>query len=228
LNRLLADDVLDADLQECAQAEEEAQIEKPLRLNEQRLDMVLAEVKASGAGRVLDLGCGEGKLLERLLGDRQFVTIAGLDVSYRALQTAGKRLRLERLAPQQQARIELWHGSLTYRDTRLEEFDAAAAMEVIEHLDPGRLAAFERVLFEYARPGTVVVTTPNAEYNARFESLPAGQLRHRDHRFEWTRAEFAAWAEGVAERHGYTVRFRSIGPEDPTVGAPSQMGVFNR
>jgi 3' terminal RNA ribose 2'-O-methyltransferase Hen1 len=228
LNRLLADDVLDADLQECAQAEEEAQIEKPLRLNEQRLDMVLAEVKASGAGRVLDLGCGEGKLLERLLGDRQFVTIAGLDVSYRALQTAGKRLRLERLAPQQQARIELWHGSLTYRDTRLEGFDAAAAMEVIEHLDPGRLAAFERVLFEYARPGTVVVTTPNAEYNARFESLPAGQLRHRDHRFEWTRAEFAAWAEGVAERHGYTVRFRSIGPEDPTVGAPSQMGVFNR
>jgi 3' terminal RNA ribose 2'-O-methyltransferase Hen1 len=228
LNRLLADDTLDVDVLEDAQAEEESRLERPLSLNEQRLDAVLAELQASGAGRVLDLGCGEGKLLERLMGERQFTAIAGLDVSYRALQAARKRLRPERLSPQQQARIELWHGSLIYRDARLAGFDAAAVMEVIEHLDPARLAAFERVLFEHARPGTVVVTTPNAEYNRRFESLPAGQLRHRDHRFEWTRAEFATWARGVAERHGYHVRFLPIGPEDPGVGAPSQMGVFIR
>jgi 3' terminal RNA ribose 2'-O-methyltransferase Hen1 len=118
------------------------------------------------------------------------------------------------------------HGSLTYRDRRLAGYDAAAVVEVIEHLDPPRLSAFERVLFEFARPRTVVLTTPNAEYNVKFETLPAGHFRHRDHRFEWTRAQFRAWAEGVAGRFGYAVRFLPVGPEDPAVGAPTQMGVF--
>ena len=146
----------------------------------------------------------------------------------RALEIAGERLRLERLSPAQRERIKLWHGSLTYSDARLDGFDAAAVVEVIEHLDPARLAAFERVVFERARPGTVVVTTPNVEYNVKFPSLPAGQFRHRDHRFEWTRAEFETWATGVAERFAYAVRFLPIGPRDPAVGAPSQMGVFVR
>jgi 3' terminal RNA ribose 2'-O-methyltransferase Hen1 len=203
-------------------------VEKPLRLNEQRLGTVLAAVKLSGTRRVLDLGCGEGKLLRSLLEDRQFEEIVGMDVSYRSLEVAQERLRLERMPPRQRERIRLIHGSLTYRDERLAGYDAATVVEVIEHLDPPRLAAFERVLFEAARPGTVVLTTPNAEYNVKWESLPAGKMRHKDHRFEWSRREFQSWAERVSERFGYTVRFLPIGAEDADVGAPTQMAVFTR
>jgi 3' terminal RNA ribose 2'-O-methyltransferase Hen1 len=207
---------------------EEEVIEKPISLHKQRLDAVMAELKASGAKRVLDLGCGEGRLLGLLLKEKQFAEIVGLDVSHRSLETALERLRFERLAPMQQARLKLWHGSLTYRDARLEGFDAAAVVEVIEHLDAARLAAFERVLWEFARPATVVLTTPNAEYNVMWPTLPAGKMRHKDHRFEWTRAEFQEWANKVAARFGYEVRFAPLGPEDETVGAPSQMAVFTR
>jgi 3' terminal RNA ribose 2'-O-methyltransferase Hen1 len=132
------------------------------------------------------------------------------------------------MAPRQRERIELIQGSLTYRDRRLEGFDAAAIVEVIEHLDPSRLGSFERVVFAHARPTTVIVTTPNVEYNVRFETLPADSLRHRDHRFEWNRAEFEAWASGVAARHGYEVAFSPIGPVDDEVGSPTQMAVFSR
>jgi 3' terminal RNA ribose 2'-O-methyltransferase Hen1 len=125
-------------------------------------------------------------------------------------------------------RLRLIHGSLIYRDQRLAGFDAAAVVEVIEHLDPPRLAAFERVLFDCARPSTIVVTTPNREYNVKWETLPAGKFRHRDHRFEWTRAEFQAWANGVVGRFSYSARFLPVGPEDPAIGAPTQMAVFAR
>jgi 3' terminal RNA ribose 2'-O-methyltransferase Hen1 len=207
---------------------EEAVEEESASLNEQRLEAVAGALAAAGARRVLDLGCGEGRLLQRLLADRQFTEILGMDVSCRALEIASDRLRLDRVPPTQRARIELIQGSLVYRDARLSGFDGAALVEVIEHLDAARLEWCERVVFEFARPGTVIVTTPNAECNARWESLPEGKLRHRDHRFEWTRAEFQRWAAGVAQRHGYMVGFRSVGPEDPQAGAPTQMGVFTR
>ena len=200
----------------------------PISLNDQRLGSVLAALRASGAKRVLDLGCGEGKLLRELLKDRQFEQLVGVDVSIRALEVAQDRLRLERLPPMQAARIKLLHGSLIYRDQRLHGFDAAAVVEVIEHLDPPRLSAFERVLFEFARPSTVVLTTPNAEYNVKWETLPAGKFRHPDHRFEWTRAEFQAWSQQIGERFGYTVTFLPIGPVDDSVGAPTQMAVFHQ
>ncbi len=201
-------------------------------LNTQRLATVLAVLRGCEAKAVVDVGCGEGKLLRLLLADKRFERIVGMDVSLRSLRIAAERLRLERLPPLVRGRIALLHGSLMYRDARLRidaatPFDAAACVEVIEHLDPPRLAAFERVLFEFARPRTVIITTPNREYNVKWEKLPAGQFRHRDHRFEWTRAEFAAWAAGVAERFGYSVRFLPIGPEDAAVGAPTQMGVFD-
>lgn len=202
--------------------------EERATLNEQRLATVLAALRASGARRVLDLGCGEGRLLRMLLDDPQFEEIVGMDVAHRVLERAAERLKLDRMPERRRARLRLMHGSLTYRDRRLEGFDAAAVVEVIEHLDPPRLAAFERVLWEQARPGTVVLTTPNAEYNVRWPSLPAGRFRHPDHRFEWTRAELRSWAAGVAERHGYTVRFGHVGPEDPEVGSPTQMAVFTR
>ncbi len=203
-------------------------LETPLSLNEQRLGAVLAALRGSGARRVLDLGCGEGKLLRELLKDKQFEQIVGMDVSIRSLEVARDRLRLDRLPERQAARIKLMQGSLTYRDRRLEGFDAAAVVEVVEHLDPPRLESFERALFEFARPGTVVLTTPNREYNATWENVGPNRFRHPDHRFEWTRAEFRAWAEAVAARHGYHVRFLPIGPVDEALGAPTQMGVFER
>jgi 3' terminal RNA ribose 2'-O-methyltransferase Hen1 len=177
---------------------------------------------------VLDLGCGEGRLLRLLLAERQFERILGMDVAYRVLETAKDRLRLDRLPPTQAQRLTLIQGSLLYRDARLSGFDAAAVVEVIEHLDPARLAAFERVVFEFARPGTVVLTTPNAEYNVRFPTLEAGRFRHADHRFEWTRTEFQTWAERVATAHGYQVTAAPVGSADPEVGAPSQLAVFTR
>ena len=216
----------DPDETQAEHAQEETALEERVSLNSQRIGAVVAALKASGAIRVLDLGCGEGNLMRALLQDHAFEEIAGLDVSYRVLELARDRLNFDKLPPTQQARIKLMQGSLMYRDARLAGYDAAAVVEVIEHLDPPRLAAFERVVFEFARPRTVVVTTPNAEYNVKFGALPAGQFRHRDHRFEWTRAEFRQWANRVAGRFGYAARFLGVGPEDEAVGAPTQMGVF--
>ena len=223
---VIAEAATDPDDAEEAHGHEEEAIEKPLTLNTQRIGTVVAALKGSGAKRVLDLGCGEGQLVAALLDDLQFEEIVGMDVSHRALEMATRRLRLDSMPDKRRERVKLIQGSLSYRDSRLAGYDAAAVVEVIEHLDPPRLAAFERVLFEFARPNTVIVTTPNAEYNRLFETLPAGQFRHKDHRFEWTRAEFEAWANTVAARFGYSVRYLPIGTTDPNAGAPTQMAVF--
>jgi 3' terminal RNA ribose 2'-O-methyltransferase Hen1 len=230
LARLLEEDQQEADEAEVMHGDEEAAVEEKISLNEQRLGAVMAVLKSAGAKRVLDLGCSTGNLLRRLMEERQFEQIVGMDVSHRALEIAADRLHLDprgRLPEMQRRRIQLMQGSLIYRDRRLEGYDAAAVVEVIEHLDEPRLAAFERVLFEFARPKRVIVTTPNVEYNVKFETLPTGRFRHRDHRFEWTRRQFQDWAEKVAERYGYGVRFLPVGPEDPAVGSPTQMGVFS-
>jgi 3' terminal RNA ribose 2'-O-methyltransferase Hen1 len=226
--RLTAEEQPDEEAVAAQKDEQEATIERPISLNERRLDAVFQALKASGAARVVDLGCGEGRLLRRLLSDRQFTEIVGMDVASRALDVAESRLKLDRLPPKQRERIRLVHGSLMYRDTRLSGFDAAAVVEVVEHLDQPRLRAFERVLFEVARPGTIVLTTPNAEYNVKWPSLPAGQFRHQDHRFEWTREQFQGWARAVGARFGYNATFVSVGAEDPEVGAPTQMAVFTQ
>jgi 3' terminal RNA ribose 2'-O-methyltransferase Hen1 len=218
----------DPDMTASAHDAEEQAVEKPISLNEQRLASVLAVLSDLSARSVVDLGCGEGSLIRRLLKDTSVERILGVDVSYRALERASRRLHLDTMAPRQRQRVELVQGALTYRDSRLQGFDAATAVEVIEHLDPARLGAFERALFAHAKPRTVIVTTPNVEYNARFEGLPAGSFRHRDHRFEWTRAELADWAVQVTERYGYQVDIRGIGPDDPEVGCPTQMAVFIR
>lgn len=170
--RLTAEEEPDEEAAAARKDEQEASLERRISLNEMRLDAVFGALKATGASRVLDLGCGGGALLRRLLADPQFTEIAGMDVALRVLERAEARLKLDRLAPAQRARIRLLHGSLMYRDTRLRGFEAAAVMEVIEHLDPPRLRAFERVLFEFAAPGTVILTTPNVEYNVKWETLP--------------------------------------------------------
>lgn len=228
LARLVEEEAVDSDDEAENDWVASQSTERELSLNDQRLGAVLAAIRSSGTKRVADLGCGEGKLLRELLADKRFTEILGMDVSIRCLEIAHRRLKLDRLPERQRARIRLIHGALTYRDERLANFDAAAIVEVIEHLDPARLKAFERVVFEHARPRTVVLTTPNREYNVIWESLPAGEMRHADHRFEWTRAEFQAWAGGIADRFGYSVRYLPVGPEEADVGAPSQMAVFTR
>jgi 3' terminal RNA ribose 2'-O-methyltransferase Hen1 len=228
LVRLLEEDQSDPDSDVQLHDQEEERVEQRIGLGEQRMDAVLGALKEAGAARVLDLGCGDGRLLQAMLRDGSFERIVGVDVSYAVLERAARRLRLQEMSPKQRERVELIQSSLTYKDRRLQGYDAAAVVEVIEHLDPSRLDAFERALFGVARASTIVITTPNVEYNVRFEGLPAGSLRHRDHRFEWTRAEFETWARGAAERSGYTVRLHPVGPEDPEVGSPTQMAVFTR
>jgi 3' terminal RNA ribose 2'-O-methyltransferase Hen1 len=211
-----------AALDEAAPPAPDTYEEEPVSLRDQRLGTVQAILQAAGARSVLDLGCGQGALLERLARDG-YERLTGVDVSPRALATAARRLKIDR-----HEHITLLQSPLTYRDKRLRGYDAAALVEVIEHFDPPRLEAVEDNVFGSAQPATVVVTTPNAEYNRLWATLPAGQRRHPDHRFEWTRAQFAAWAEGVAARHGYRVRFVPVGPEDAEAGSPTQMAVFAR
>ena len=224
------DDRVEAEAPEEALARDavEEAFEKPIRLNDQRMDRVVGLLKELGASSVLDLGCGEGRLLRELLKLPSVRKITGVEVAPRVLAAAGDRLRLDHMPDIKRQRIELLQGSLVYRDDRLKGYDAAAVVEVIEHMDAERLPAFEAALFGYARPGAVIVTTPNRDYNAMFETLPAGKFRHNDHRFEWTRAEFRHWAESVALAHGYAVRFEGIGQEDAVHGMPTQAAVFTR
>lgn len=235
--RALADDVLarladdNTDDQGEVDAEhdqEEERVEARISLNQQRTEAVTAALLAAGAARVLDLGCGEGRLVQTLLRLPAISHVTGADVSPRALERAAARLHLDDASDRQRERVALVQAGLTYRDRRFEGFDAATLVEVIEHLDEPRLAALEQVVFAHAAPPTVIVTTPNVEHNVRFTSLPAGRLRHRDHRFEWSRAEFSRWAERVAAAHGYRVELAPIGPDDAEVGPPTQMAVFSR
>jgi 3' terminal RNA ribose 2'-O-methyltransferase Hen1 len=233
LAALFADDAADPDRRDQEQDEGEESVERQVSLHERRLATVLGVITASGARSVLDLGCGSGKLLAELVKEPGLDRIVGLDVSHRALEAAARRLHTDSMAPRQRERVQLLHGSLTYRDSRLRGFDAAAVVEVIEHLDPPRIAAFEKVVFGHARPATVVLTTPNAEYNALLSGLPAGSFRHGDHRFEWTRPQLGAWADGVAARYGYRAELSGIGPQGTgpggaDVGCPSQLAVFRR
>ncbi|MFJ9715744.1 3' terminal RNA ribose 2'-O-methyltransferase Hen1 [Streptomyces sp. NPDC101213] len=219
------DDTAVEEIDNAVGAEAETE-EKPTPLAVLRRDAIIAALGESGAARVLDLGCGQGQLVQALLKDPRFTEIVGVDVSMRALTIASRRLKLDRMGERQASRVKLLQGSLAYTDTRLKGYDAAVLSEVVEHLDLPRLPALEYAVFGSARPRTVLVTTPNVEYNVRWETLPAGHVRHGDHRFEWTRGEFRAWAGQVAERHGYDVEFAPVGPEDPEVGPPTQMAVF--
>lgn len=218
----------DAETEETDKTAQEEAVERPLRLWERRLAAVLDVLREKNARSIADLGCGEGKLVRELIQDRSFERILGMDVSWRSLERAERRMRPDRMPEARLEQVQLVQGSLLYRDKRLEGFDAAVLAEVVEHLDPPRLEALERTLFRYAQPKTVVMTTPNAEYNVRFEGMAEGAMRHPDHRFEWTRSEFQSWASRVASASGYAVRFLPVGDEDPEVGAPTQMGVFER
>ncbi len=225
LERLVDAPELDVPEEDDAEAPSKAEraLEKPLGLNERRMNRVVELLAEAQPRRVLDLGCGEGKLLRRLLKVHGVAEIVGVDASSRSLDLAEKRL--DRASPTWRSKVKLLQGSVTWRDPRLDGFDVAAVVEVIEHLEPGRLAAFAAALLGGARPRLVVLTTPNAEHNVRF-GLPPGAFRHADHRFEWTRAELRAWIAAEAERWGYEATFEELGEVDPEVGAPTQLVVL--
>jgi len=206
----------------------EERIEKSIGLNQQRIDTVIAEIKSIGGTRFIDMGCGEGKLLKRILPESRFTEITGMDVSSRYLSKAEYYLQIDRLPENQRRKLKLFQGSLLYLDQRLQGYDIAAMIEVIEHLDPNRLEVLEKVIFGNASPAAVIITTPNCEYNQKWTSLPAGNFRHPDHHFEWTRLEFQTWAKKVAADHQYVVGFKPIGPEDSLLGSPTQMAIFMR
>lgn len=227
LARLAPEEEAGEQLEAPAERREEL-LEAPMRLHDLRIDTVAKVLVESGASTVVDLGCGEGKLLRRLLKERSLKTLIGLDASARLLERVSERLKLDQPGNAASDRVRLLHGALTYRDTRWHDAEAGALVEVIEHLDPDRLPQLTDVVFGSARLKTVVVTTPNAEYNASFESLAKGAMRHPDHRFEWTRQEFETWASAVAERHGYAVRFEPLGDVHPEFGPVTQMAVFTR
>jgi 3' terminal RNA ribose 2'-O-methyltransferase Hen1 len=229
LSRLAEADDLPAEEVDDALAEPavvEPETREPLAVR--RRAAVVAALKDVRARSVADLGCGAGALLRDLLREPEFTRILGADVSAHALETAERRLHLDRMSDRAADRVTLRQTALTYTDDALTGYDAAVLMEVVEHVDPPRLPALARAVFGHAKPGAVIVTTPNVEHNVRYETLPAGQLRHRDHRFEWTRAEFREWADAVAAEYGYAVAHRPVGDDDPEVGPPTQLALFTR
>ncbi len=208
--------------------EEQPLPERKLNLHQLRLNEALGFLKASGAESVLDIGCGEGKLLKLLLKEGQFKKIVGMDVSFGELQKAKESLYLDQASPAMRDRIKIFQGSVTYKDDRLKNFDAAALVEVIEHLDEERLPAMEKVVFGFAKPTTIILSTPNTEYNVAFGKLQAETFRHDDHRFEWTRKEFADWCNKVCSEFNYQVAIYPVGQEVENIGAPSQLAVFKK
>lgn len=200
----------------------------PRRLADDRADAVLEALQDVRAHRVADLGCGEGALLTRLVADRAFTEIVGADVSARSLAVAERRLDLRNAPDRVHERVRLLQSSITYQDDRLAGLDAVVLMEVIEHIDPERLPAVERSVWGAAHPAAVIVTTPNADYTPIYPNLTSGAMRHPDHRFEFTREQFRAWATRVAGAHGYTVEFRSVGDADADAGPPTQLALFTR
>jgi 3' terminal RNA ribose 2'-O-methyltransferase Hen1 len=207
-------------------ADEPEQEERLPSLAQLRREAIVGELRDLGVRRVVDLGCGEGRLLRELVTEPSFTEIVGVDVAAKPLRVAAARV--DRFAERQRARVTLYQGSVTYADPRIAGFDAVVLSEVVEHVDPPRLPALAATVFGAARPAHVLVTTPNAEYNGQWETLPAGRFRHPDHRFEWTRAELSTWADEVCVAHGYRVRHVPVGPVDADVGAPTQLAVFTR
>jgi len=197
-------------------------------LNTQRMETVRDAVLASGAASVIDLGCGECRLTSLLLNEQQIRRVAACDVSVSVLEKAAQRLHLDRMQPARRNKLTLMQASLTYRDKRFEGYDCACVVEVIEHIEPMRIPAFERAVFEFAAPRTVILTTPNREYNANYEHMEENALRHGDHRFEWTREEFRAWTEHICEKFGYSCEISGIGTNDEKLGTPTQMAVFTK
>ena len=211
---------------ETQKTEDQTEQAKRIPLNTLRLEAVKNAVLQSGSSSVLDIGCGECRLTSLLLREQQIRKITAADVSVSVLEMAKQKLNIDRMQPYLRDKLTMIQASLLYKDKRFNGFDAACVVEVIEHIDESRLPLFEKVLFGSAVPKTVIVTTPNKEYNYNYPMLENGTLRHKDHRFEWTRAEFKLWCDHICDEFGYKVTYMNIGDVDETFGTPTQGAIF--
>lgn len=194
-------------------------------LHEARLERAVSVLRDTGAKRILDLGCGSGMLLYRLLAEAQFTEVLGLEQS--GISLAQARRMLDDHLSVSNPRLSLLQGSYAERNARLTGFDAAAMVETIEHMPPGELSTVERAVFGQYRPAYVYMTTPNSEYNPLL-GLHEGEFREEDHKFEWCRARFRRWASGVAQRNDYRITFSGVGDPHPALGYPTQTALFSR
>lgn len=199
--------------------------ERSTSLHEERLDAVMDHVVSAETKVVLDLGCGSGALLERLVLEPQLRRIVGVDSSSLALAAADARLTAS--DGSRDERLSLRQGSVTSVHDDLRGVDVVALVETFEHLRPSHISRLERAVFTDVRPHRVAITTPNREYNPIY-GLERDEYRHPHHRFEWDRCKFERWASGVARRNGYDVAFEGIGPGHAWLGRPTQMAVFRR
>lgn len=194
-------------------------------LHQERIEAVLGAIRSSGAKRILDLGCGNGALLSRLIQDETVEHVVGIDLSIDALNDL--RAALLQSSMHLRGKVTLSHGSIADADERYAGYDAAIMVEMIEHIDPDRLSVVERKVFGRLKPATVIVTTPNSDFNPLL-GVPTHRFRHPDHRFEWGRAKFRSWAQGVGRRNDYAVKFQDLGGAHPSYGGASQMAIFKR
>ena len=194
-------------------------------MHDQRLAAVLAALRDCGAATILDLGCGDGALLLRLAQEPAVRRIVGMDLSADAL--ARLRAKTELMPAAVCEKVELVHGSIAQPPVSLAGFDAAVLVETIEHVDPDRLSLIERSVFQEMRPATVVITTPNSDFNPLL-GVPAHRFRHPDHRFEWGREKFRSWMEGVARRNDYVFSCHDVAGAHPVHGGATQMAILTR
>ncbi|XP_029975375.1 small RNA 2'-O-methyltransferase [Salarias fasciatus] len=203
-------------------------------LQDQRHQFVFDHVRQNKPRKVADLGCSGGSLLRRLRFLPDISLLVGVDVQGELLTSMKYELRplpSDYLQPRvNQLRVELFQGSVTQKDSRLRGFDLVTSIELIEHLTLDDVERFSSSLFGYMSPQVAIVSTPNSEYNPLLPGL-AG-FRHKDHKFEWTRAEFRSWALKVCCDYGYEVEFTGVGRAPPgqqdQVGFCSQIAVFRR
>ncbi len=228
LARLTEEDTIDVEQDERKKATMEESIEQKINLNQQRLDSIADTLNELDVKTIIDLGCGEGKLIKRLIEEKKYTKITGVDVAHSELCRAEKKLKFKDMHHESKQKVNLLQSSLMYRDKRFENYDAATLIEVIEHVELSRLDMLEKSVFQYAQPKYVIVTTPNVEYNTKFEALPSNTFRHKDHRFEWTREEFQSWANHIGKKFGYFATFKDIGTIDEKVGSPTQMAIFTK
>ncbi len=205
----------------------ESQLEAPLTLNQLRIQAIVDFINSKNPHRVIDLGCGEGRILEAILKQTHTPQVIGVDVSPQELERAEKRLKLEWMTESQLERLKLYQSSALYRDQRLAGADCLLLIEVIEHLESYQLERLARVVFGESAAQNILITTPNRDYNSVF-GMAINQLRHPDHRFEWSQSEFKDWCQQQAERYGYTLQIDGIGPQDPESGHPTQSACFSK
>lgn len=180
-----------------------------------RLQAVLSILRAESVLEVLDLGCGDGQLIEMLVPESRLKTIVGIDPSIEAIKLADSLVS--------DGRVTFLHGDVDSLKQKFQHTSAVVMTEVIEHLEPEILASTSHRLFGWLKPDLVILTTPHAPSHMR---LPAARLHELGHWFEWDKSEFEAWSTGIATKYGYSVDIDLI--TGPTFTRGSMIGTFRR